>query len=65
MKLYVLTFEIGIVSGCKRFLGIYDAGEKAEEAREKHIQRNGYFRDCYFINEVELNKEADITFAEW
>ena len=65
MKLYVLTFEIGISSGCKQFLGIYDAEEKAEKMKEKHYLKHGYFKDYYNINEIELNQEVDITFAEW
>lgn len=65
MNLYVLTFEIGISSGVKYFLGLYDTEDKALQARENHMQKHGYMRDYYIISEVELNREENILFAEW
>ena len=52
MKLYVLTLEIGISSGYKYFLGIYDTEEKAIEAQEKHILKRGWTRDEYSIRQL-------------
>lgn len=65
MALYVLTFEIGISSGSKYFLGIYDTEEKAVQAQENHILKYGWMREYYIISEVELNDEVNILFAEW
>lgn len=67
MEVYVLTFEVGLSSGHKDLIGIYATEEKAEEALERHMRMRKYCygRYHYSINEIELNKEVNITFAEW
>lgn len=67
MNVYILTFEIGISSGYTQLLGIYETKEKekAEEVIEKHMSTHFSSRRDYFINELELNKEVNITIREW
>ena len=64
MNVYVLTFEVGLVSFRKELIGIFETEEKAEEAAEKHGKKYCYNRRHYLIKEIELNKEVNITFAE-
>ena len=65
VNVYILTFEIGISSGYKQLLGIYETKEKAEEVLEKHMRTNFSSRRNYFVNALELNKEVNITISEW
>lgn len=65
MKVYGLTFEEGIESGHVRLLGIYESIERAEDVVEKHMHKSICSKLHYRIDEFELNKEIDITIAEW
>lgn len=66
MKLYILTFMVGLRNGHESLLGIYDTKEKVEEVINKHMSRNFPFdRDCYYVNTIKLNEEVDITIADW
>lgn len=65
MNIYIAVFTIGLSSGHKELIGAYDNYDKAEEAINKHIQKDYYNRDNYSIYEIELNKEDNIVFAEW
>ena len=65
MKVYILTFEVGISSGHKELIGIYESEEKVEEALTKHMWKYGFNRHDYYTTEIELNKEVNITFADW
>lgn len=65
MNVHVLTFEVGISSGHKELIGIFETEEKAEEALGRHMRKYCYSRHDYFIKEIELNKEVNITLADW
>lgn len=65
MKVFALTFTIGISSGSKTFLGLFSTKEKAEEKVEKHAKKYGYTKHHYGIEEFEIDKEINITIAEW
>lgn len=64
-KVYALVFTVGISNGHEKLIGIYDTWDKAEEARNSHMQKNAYTKHNYSIHKIELNKEVNITFAEW
>lgn len=61
MQVCALVFTIGISCGHKELIGIYDDWDKAKEVMEKHC----YGMHHYSMHEIELNKEVNITFAEW
>lgn len=65
MNIYAAVFTIGLSSGYKELIGVYDDRDKAEESINKHMRKDYYNRDHYSIHEIELNKEENITFAEW
>ena len=65
MMAYALIFTIGISSGSKTLLGLYTTQEKAEKVRDKHIKKYANAMHHYSIAKVELDKEVNITFAEW
>lgn len=65
MKVFALTFTVGISSGSKTFLGIFSTEEKAEERAEKHAKKFAYSKDHYNIEKVEIDKEEEIVFCEW
>ena len=65
MEVYLLIFTVGLSSGHKELIGIYDTWDKAEEQRNKHMQKNAHAKHHYSIHEIELNEEVNIIFAEW
>lgn len=65
MKVFALTLTIGISSGYKELIGIYDTPEKAEEQKEKHMKKNGHAKHHYKIEEIEINKTINNVFIEW
>ena len=65
MKVYALVFIIGISSGSETLLGLFSTTEKAEAVKMKHSKKCGYALHHYEITELELDKETNITFAEW
>ena len=65
MKVYALIFTIGLSSGYEELIGIYDTTEKVEKIKEKHMKKNGHAKHHYKIKEIEINKEVNITIAEW
>lgn len=65
MEVYLLIFEVGLSSGYKKLLGIFETKEKAEEIMEKHMKKHCYSKHHYSIKDVEVNKETNIIFAEW
>ena len=65
MKIYALVFTIGIDSGSETLLGLFSTTEKAEAVKMKHSKKCGYALHHYEITELELDKETNITFAEW
>ena len=65
MKVYALVFTIGISSGSETLLGLFSTPEKAEAVKMKHSKNCGYALHHYEITELELDKETNITFAEW
>ena len=65
MKVYALVFTIGISSGYKQLIGIYDDWNKANEALDKDMKICCHANHHYSIHEIELNEEVNITFAEW
>ena len=65
MKVYALVFTIGISSGSETLLGLFSTTEKAEAVKMKHSKKCGYALHHYEITELELDKETNITFAEW
>lgn len=65
MKLFALTFTVGISSGSETFFGLFSTKEKAEEKAEKHAEKWGYSKDHYKIEEIEVDKEVNIIIAEW
>ena len=65
MKVYVLIFTIGLSSGYKELIGIYDTTERAEEIKEKHMKKNGHANHHYKIEAIEINKTINNVFMEW
>ena len=65
MKVYALVFTIGISSGSETLLGLFSTPEKAEAVKMKHSKKCGYALHHYELTELELDKETNITFAEW
>lgn len=65
MNVYALVFTIGISSGHRELIGIYNDCDKLEEAMNKHMQQHYYNRQHYSVHEIELNKEENIIIAEW
>ncbi len=65
MKVYALIFTIGLSSGHKELIGIYDTTERAEEIKEKHMKKNGHAKHHYKIEEIEINKTYNTIFNEW
>lgn len=65
MKVFVLVFSVGLYSGHKDLIGIYDDYDKAKEALNKDMEQSYCSRNHYSIHEIELNEEVNITFAEW
>lgn len=65
MTVCALVFTIGISSGYKKLIGIYDDWDMAKEALNKHMEKSGYGIHHYSMHEIELNTEENITFAEW
>lgn len=65
MTVFALVFSIGLCSGHKDLIGIYDDYDKAKEALNKDMVDSSFFRHHYSIHEIELNEEVNIKFAEW
>lgn len=65
MKVFALTFTVGISSGRETFFGLFSTKEKAEEKAERHAKKYGYGKHDYKIEEIEIDKEVNIVIAEW
>ena len=65
MKVFALVFTIGLSSCYEELIGLYSTKEKAEEKAEKHMKKNGHAKHHYEIKEIEIDKEVNITLAEW
>ena len=65
MKVHALVFEIGIESGYQLLIGLYDTFEKAENTMKEHMSKHYHSQRHYHICAIDLNKEVDITIAEW
>lgn len=65
MKVFALTFTIGISSGSETLFGLFSTKEKAEEKAERHMKKYGHAKHHYKIEEIEIDKEVNITIAEW
>ena len=65
MKVFALTLTVGIASGSETLLGLFSTAEKAETIKQEHSKANGYGEYHYDITDLELDKEVNITLAEW
>lgn len=65
MKVFALTFTIGISSGYEELFGLFSTKEKAEEKAERHAKKYGHAKHHYKIEEIEIDKEVNITIFEW
>ena len=65
MKVYALIFEVGISSGHRELIRIFDNATKAELSLKAHIKKYGYRAYHYSIKEIEINKEINYTIADW
>lgn len=65
MKVFALTFTIGISSGSETLLGLFSTVENAVAVKNKHSKKHGYAERHYEISMLELDKEVNITLAEW
>ena len=65
MKVFALTLTVGISSGSETLLGLFGTAEKAEATKQEHSKAHGYGEYHYDITDLELDKEVDITLAEW
>ena len=65
MKVFALVFTIGLSSGYKKVIGLYSTKQKVEEKAKKHMKENGHAKHHYKIKEIEIDKEVNITLAEW
>lgn len=65
MKVYALTLSVGIATGSETLLGLFSTVEKAVAVKNKHSKEHGYAEHHYEISRLELDKEVNITLAEW
>lgn len=65
MKVFALTFTIGISTGHEKLFGLFSTKEKAEEKAERHAKKYGHAKHHYKIEEIEIDKEVNITINEW
>ena len=65
MKVFALTITVGIASGSETLLGLFSTIENAVAIKNKHSKEYGYTDYHYEISELELDKEVNITLAEW
>lgn len=65
MKVYALIFSIGISSGYKELIGIFDSIGKAEDSKNKHMKKYSHAEHHYKIKEIEINKIINDVFMEW
>lgn len=68
MKVFILTFSSGCSTGFKKFVGIYDSAEHANEAMKRDMQHEMCaFRNerGYTITEYELNQDMNVIYSEW
>ena len=68
MKVYVLTYTVGLSSGFSELVGIYSTKEKAEQAKKRDMSEitiRFRLEDNYSIDEIELDKAINYTYADW
>ena len=65
MKVFALIYTIGISSGSETLIGLFSTEEKAEEKMEEHMRKTCNSIRHYEIEEIEVDKEVNITIAEW
>lgn len=65
MNVFALLLIVGISSGSKTLLGLFSTEEKAKTTEEKHAKKHGYAKHHYKIEKIEIDKETNITIAEW
>ena len=65
MKVYALTYKIGISSGAEVLIGAYSAREKAEEVKQKDMKRKANMEWHYSIIPIEIDKAINITIRVW
>ena len=65
MKVFALTLTVGISSGSETLLGLFSTVENAAAVKNKHSKEHGYAEHHYEISRLELDKEVNITLAEW
>ena len=68
MKLYVLTFSVGLSSGFSEMIGIYDSMEALEKGKEKDKNKDCFRKTMdgnYRIYEVEVNKNINVVYCDW
>ena len=65
MKVFALTFTVGISSGSETLLGLFSTVENAVVVKNKHSKEHSYDEHHYEISRLELDKEVNITLAEW
>ena len=65
MTVYALTLSVGIATGSETLLGLFSTTEKAEAIKQIHSKAYGHAEYHYDITDLELDKELDITLAEW
>ena len=63
MLVYVVTWEVGLVSGETRLVGIYSSPEKARVESEKYYNNKGF--GTVNITHLNVNETLDITIREW
>ena len=65
MKVFALTLTVGIASGSETLLGLFSTVENAVAIKNKHSKEHGYAEHYYKISRLELDREVNITLAEW
>ena len=65
MKVFALIYTVGISSGSETLIGLFSTEEKAKEKMEKHMRKTWVSIRHYEIEEIEIDKEVNITIAEW
>ena len=65
MTVYVLTYAVGMYSGHKELIGIYDTPEKATKAKEKDMRERGRFEWNFTTTPIQINKTINEVYMEW
>lgn len=67
MEVYTLTYTVGLSSGFRELIGIYDSIESLEKGKERDMRDNNrmFNEQKYSMRHFKLNKNINEIFMEW